>query len=70
MVETVRRQVVCLLNTRHIYTDLKPGNTLYKYDATTNALRVHLGDLGSLLPTKAGTYNMIFPCIPDGNGRR
>lgn len=58
--EQVRKQVVCLyeLDNDFVYTDLKLPNVLYGCPDkdNLNELKIHLGDLGSVMKNVSGNY--------------
>ena len=70
IVEDVRKQVVCLMNStkdrRRIYTDMKVHNILFRHDKRRGKVIVKVGDLGSLQRNDAGYYAMTYPCLPSG----
>jgi hypothetical protein len=64
MLESIRRQLLCLLNLGYVYTDIKLGNILYKCDDPNNlnGVRFMLGDLGSAVLDKNG--QSVFTYLP------
>ena len=70
IVEEVRKQVVCLLNSRadhrYVYTDMKMANVMFRRDPGTGDVTIKVGDLGSMTPDEDGDYVLSIPCLPDG----
>ena len=64
MVETIRKQLVCLydLDNQYVYTDLKPPNILYKCNEKKK-VQFMLGDLGSAVPTDSDMYISSYPPV-------
>jgi serine/threonine protein kinase len=65
IIESIREQMVCILNLKkgYVYTDMKLDNILYKCDdpANLSGVRFMLGDLGSAVSKKSvSSGNFIY----------
>ena len=58
IVETVRKQLVCLFKNGYMYSDFKLQNILVDCD---NIMKIYLGDLGSAIPNVKGRYAATYP---------
>ena len=62
VVEVMRRQLMCMLENKIYYSDVKPANFLYK--RVGQQCQFKFGDLGSIVPDN-GKHAYTYPCAAE-----